>query len=286
MTWQRTALLAVVTGSVLVATGCQVGQDEELVPKPRRTVTVTPSVGPQPVAVPARIPVGRGAVDPTDVVWVQGSVLHVGKDAWDLAPRRVTSFTVSDGGVYFLDGGKLWFTDLVRVRDTGVAGGQDLAAAYDGRAIRVGVAPSGGPAVRHGYDTTTGAQVPLGQAAPATQEQLLGTPAQVTLRPDRSDVRAQGEVPVRLGPGLYGLVDRANGPLVGFLQRTSQRVPLTGVVGDGFELVRWTSPARFYGLALKGDQPRAVIGCDLDAGRCTTYGSVVHGGSLLFASGS
>lgn len=286
MTRRRSALLALVAGSLLASTGCQVGQDEEMAPPPRRTVTVTPSVSPAPVAVPARIPVGRGAVDPTDVVWVQGSVLHVGKDAWDLTPRRVSSFVVSDGGVYFLDGGKLWFTDLARVRDTGVTGGQDLAAAYDGRAIRVGVAPAAGRAVRHGYETTTGAQVPPRQATPATQEQLLGTPAKVTLRPDRSDIRSQGEVPARLGPGIYGLVDQPNGPLVGFLRRTSQRVPLTGVVGDGFELVRWTSPARFYGLALRGDQPRAVVGCDLDLGRCTTYGSVVDGGSLLFASGS
>jgi hypothetical protein len=284
MNWVRTRLLALVAGLVLLATGCQVGEDDEMAPPPRRTVTVTPSA--QPAPQPDRIPVGTGDVDPTDVVWVQGSLLHVGKDAWDLAPRRVSSFVVVDGGVYFLDGGTLWFTDLSRVRDTGVTGGQDLAAAYDGRAIRVGVAPTDGRTVRHGYETTTGRQVPSRQATPATQEQLLGTPSQVTLRPDRSDLGSQGEVPARLGPGIYGLVDQANGPLVGFVERTSQRVPLRGVVGDGFELVRWTSPARFYGLALEGDQPRAVIGCDLDAGSCTTYGSVDDGGSLLFASGS
>lgn len=280
----RATLLALVACSVLVATGCQRAPDDEMAPPPRRTVTVTPSA--RPVPVPTTIPVGNGDVDPRDVVWVQGSVLHVGKDSWDLAPRRVSSFVVAQGGVYFLDGAALWFTDLQRVRDTGISGGEDLAASYDGRGIRVAVTPRGGRTVRHGYSTTTGQEVPVEQVAPASRTQLLGTPTQITLRPERSDVRSRQRVPARLGPGMYGVLDQEGDPLVGFRTRSRQRVPLTGVVGDGFELVRWTGPTRFYGLALAGGRPQAVVGCDLGAGSCTTSGPVADGSSLLFASGS
>lgn len=276
---------AVVTAALLavVGAGCSVGTaDDETTPAPRRTVVVTPSqqASPQP-AVPTSVPPAHGGVGPGDVVWVQGSVLHVGSDAWDLAPRSVDSFVVVRGGVYFIDGGGLWFTDTVTVKDTGVVGATGLSTDAAGTGLLVA-----GAGRTRAFDVRTGARVAPRTVEAATIEQRLGRPVTIRLRPERSDLTSGGPVTARLGPGTYGVVDSESEPAAAFVAATRQTVPLRGASGSGFELVRWTGPSTFYGLVLRQDRPYAVLGCDVAAGSCRTWGRVDGAGSLLFGSGS
>jgi hypothetical protein len=240
--------------AVLVLTGCRVTSqdDETTAPTPS-----PPSSSPrQPL--PTTLPVGHGNVGPDDVVWAQGGVLHVGSRQWDLTPLSVESLVVVPGGVFFLSGGQLWLTDLVRARATGVNGATRLVSTADASAVRVTV---GDPATTRAWDAATGRKMPVKDApeAPAAN---------------------------RRGPGAFGILGGDGEPLRAFRASTRQRVPLGGVVGDGFELARWTSGTAFYGLALDKGRPAAVIGCDLTAGTCTTSGRVVTGQPVVFESGT
>lgn len=283
MTARRVGAVVTAAIAALVASGCSVGTaDDETAPAPRRTVVVTPSQQASPqAAVPTTVPPARGAVGPGDVVWVQGSVLHVGADAWDLAPRSVDSFVVVRGGVYFIDSGGLWFTDTVTVKDTGVVGATGLRTDPAGTGLLVTLAGR-----TRAFDVRTGARVAPRTVDPATIEQRLGRPVTIRLRPERSDLASGGPVTARLGSGTYGVVDSESEPPAAFVAATRQTVPLRGASGSGFELVRWTGPSTFYGLVLRQDRPYAVLGCDVAAGSCRTWGRVAGGGSLLFGSGS
>jgi hypothetical protein len=279
------ALVALaVIGGVLVERS---RSDDELDrPTARTTTTVpapspSPSVGSAPVRVPARIPVGDARLAVTDPVWAQGSTLVVGASSVDLSPRRVDSLVAVPGGVYFLDDDELWFTDLDVVRATGLTGATGLAAAADGHAVLVTTGST-----RIGYDAVTGRRVLPRTVRPATAEQLLGEPSRLRLRPERSDVATGEEVPVRRGTGRFGLVDVEQGPLVAVDTTDDVRVPMDGVVGGEFELVRWTGDTTFYGLARDAGRPRAVLACDLRARGCRTVGTVDPDESLLFASGA
>jgi hypothetical protein len=277
----RSLLSSLLVVAVLVlASGCRLGDDDEMVP-PTRTVTASPS--PRVTAVPSTIPVGDGKISPSDAVWAQDSVLHVGTGQVDLAPRRVDSFVVVPGGLYFVDHDQLWFTDLVRVRDTGLRGVTGLATNKDGSAIRVELS---GPASVHAYDSRDGSSLSPDKVVPVTVADRLGSPVAVSLRSERSDASSPPPAPGRRGPGRYGVLGGDGEPLVGFVSATRVRVPLTGVVGDGFELVRWTSGSTVVGLARAGAKPLAVIRCDLAARSCTTLGKVVSGDSLVFESGT
>ena len=269
-------LLALV---LLVATGCQLGDDDEMVP-PTRTVTASPS--PRAAAVPTAIPFGRGKVSPSDAVWAQGSALHVGTREWDLTPHRVDSFVVVTGGVYFVDRGQVWFTDLVRVRDTGLRRATVLSTNQGGTAIRVELT---GPSV-HAWDARNGESVAPDSVVPEPVTDRLGKAVVVSLRSERSDVSPPPPAAGRRGPGRYGVLGGDGEPLVAFVAATKVRVPLVGVPGDGFALVRWTSGAGFFGLARVGGKPLAVIRCDLRVRRCPTLGKVAAGDPLVFESGT
>jgi hypothetical protein len=168
----------VVAAILLLVSGCQVGDDDEMVP-PSRTVTVTPS--PDVTAVPLTVPIGSGPVTPADVVWAQGSTLHVGKRSVDLAPVSVDAFVVVPGGVYVLDDGQLWFTDLARLRGTGLAGLSGLGATADAARILV-TGPASAGSTSYAYDTGTGRAVSAdGVVAVTPEERLHG--------PDRAGVR-------------------------------------------------------------------------------------------------
>lgn len=273
--------------SALLA-GCGGAPDEETVPRPARTVTATVTPSPQPVALPSEVPVGSGAVGPGDAVWAQDSTLHVGTRQVDLAPLGVDSFVVVPGGVYFLDRGELWFTDLARARGTGITGVTGLAADQDGTAILVETGGGGDEGRAQGYDATTGSAVPPEDVEPATVEDRLGPVDELVLRPARSDVTDRSGAPVRVrtGPGRFGVVGGDGERLVLVDVPRRQRVPVSGTVGDGFELVGWTGPASVFGLALDDARPSAVVECDAEERRCTRLGRVDAGRSLVFESGT
>ena len=93
---RRRVLLGGVLALAVLAGGCTRGQDDELAPRPTRTVTVTPSPTVRP---PDEVPVGRAAFGGR-AVWAQGSDLHVGARTIDLAPVRVDRLVATPGGVY------------------------------------------------------------------------------------------------------------------------------------------------------------------------------------------
>ena len=281
--------LAVAGVAAWLVTGRLGGSDDETSPvRPTGTVTVAPRpTGSVATAgVPDRIPRATGSLRPDgrdEVVWVEGSVLHVGTRSWDLAPRSVEAFVPVRGAVFFLDAGRLWTTDTRVVRDTGVGGpdlpATDLVTDRDGRHVRVTVSGR-----QRAWDVRTGRAVPPASVVPVRVRDLLGEPADLRVRPLRDNAPADPAAPVRLGPGGdrgYGLVVSATRPLDPFRTGSRRRVQPSGVVGDGFELARWTGPGRLWGVALSDGSPLAVLSCDLAVGRCRSLGSLTGGGDLL-----
>jgi hypothetical protein len=165
-------LAGILAALVVLTTGCTAGEDDEMAPPPRRTVTASPS--PQEAA-PASVPIGEGKVSQTDVVWAQGTVLHIGKQTVDLAPARVDAFVVVPGGVYVLNSGELWFTDLSRLRGTGLTDVTGLGVTADASRILVSVRKAGVEA-EHSYDTATGRTVSSEGVTPVTARQRLEGP--------------------------------------------------------------------------------------------------------------
>lgn len=153
--------LAAVGCMLLLATGCALSEDEEMRPRTVRTRVETQA--PTPLrALPARIP-APGPDAPADVgpgshTRVDGAVLVVDDRRVDLAPMRAQAWVVVPGGVYFVDGGTLWFTDLDRVRDTGLAQVQRLETTPDRSRVRVRFSGSAEPSA-YAFDTGTGARV-------------------------------------------------------------------------------------------------------------------------------
>ena len=155
------ALLPAVLG---LCAGCTIGQDDEMA-RPTRTVTASPS--PKTAPAPQRIPVGNGAVSPRDVVWGDGPALHVGRRSVDLSPASVDQLVVVPGGVYVLSGDELWFTDLQRLRGTGLTAVTDITPSDDGEQLLVTDSGTGREVV-HAYDVGTGQRVdPAGTPSPA-----------------------------------------------------------------------------------------------------------------------
>jgi hypothetical protein len=267
---------------VTLTSACELGEDDEMAQPPKRTVTKSPAP-----SVPPKVPVGEGAVSPAAVVWAQDSALHVGTRQVDLSPLSIDSFVVVAGGVYFLARGELWFTDLSRARGTGLMGVTRLSTTPDARALLVEVAAGSGPAAVYAYGLGTGEAMPPGEAEPATDEDLRGTRKRLVLRSTGNDgSTSEAPVEIRLGPGGgYGVVGGDGGGLVVIDATTHKRVPLTGVVGTGFKLVRWQNQIAFFGLAVGNEgKPVAMMNCNLSSRSCTTWGTVVPGRSLVFES--
>ena len=198
--------------TLLASSGCEMGQDEELTPKPRRTVTRTPS--PEPAPVPSSVPVGQGDVSPGDVVWAQGNVLHVGKRAVDLATVGVDAFVVVPGGVYVLFSGEVWFTDLTKLRGTRLTGVTGLGATADRSRVVVSRRDGDGTGV-HAYDTRSGEVVDGADVQAASAQELLGDVrgVEVTRKRFRGAVPQVFEPVGRAGRSrVYGLAGGASAP--------------------------------------------------------------------------
>ncbi len=271
----RVLLLAVVLG----ASGCAVAQDDELAPRPTRTVTVTPTPD---AAVPRSVPVGRGAVSPDDVVWAQGTSLHVGDRVVDLSPVQTESLAVVAGGVYLLDDGRLWLTDLARVRDTGLTDVTGLAVTADRARLLVTRAERAGAAT-YAFTVRTGRRAP---SAGAVAGDPRGTPLNVDLAADRVTVRTDGKGTRSgwRGPGGFGLALTAGGAPVAFDASTGDRIRLAGTVPKSFALSGWAGPERFYGLSHERAGRTAVVACDVAAATCRRLGGNSARGAVVFAS--
>lgn len=279
-----TRRVAVVLVALLVTltSACELSQDDEMAPKPKRTVTKSPA----PKA-PASVPVGEGSISPATMVWAQDSTLHFGNSQVDISPLNIDSFVVVDGGVFFLSQGELWFTDLSRARGTGLMGVKQLSTTPGAEALRVEVGAGSGPAKVFAYDASTGESMPAYEAIPATDSDLRGTRKRLVLRSTTSDgATSEAPVDLRLGPDdRYGVVGGDGGGLVVIDATTRKRVPLTGVVGTGFKLVRWQNSSAFYGVALGNEgKPLAMVSCNLSSRSCASRGKVVADRSLVFES--
>jgi hypothetical protein len=248
------ALATTLLGLAAVATGCAIGQDDELAPKPTRTITATPSQSLAPA--PATVPVGQGKVSPADVVWAQGSELHVGRQQVDLRSVDVDALVVVRGGVFVLADGELWFTDLSRLRGTGQTDVVRLRVSEDADRIVVTDTRSGQP-LDQAYDTRTGRAI-RGQVDTLTPQQVRAGP---------------GRYRVHTGPGGTSVVEVASGHAV-----SVAGLPRRMEVGG------WTGDAAFFGLAGAGAK-RTVVGCDLVRHRCSTEGTVTGSGPVVFGTG-
>ena len=185
--WRRALLVALLPAVVGLCAGCTIGQDDEMA-RPTRTVTASPS--PKAAPAPERIPVGNGAVSRHDVVWGDGHTLHVGKRSVDLSPASVDQVVVVPGGLYVLSGDELWFTDLQRLRGTGLTAVTHVAPSDDGEQLLV-TDKGTGRTVVHAYDVRTGERVdptstPSPSSAPTPRPEpsvagFKGYPADFTL---------------------------------------------------------------------------------------------------------
>ena len=158
MTTVTRRVLALVLGGVLALSGCG-SPDDETVPRPVATTTLPPQVPEQLVD----LPVGAGDVDPGHRVHLEDGALLVDGRRLQLAPLRADEIAVVPGGVFFRNGGELWFTDLHRAQPTGYDDVRSLVASPDGRRVAF-VDLQHGPTDRHGtplaiaiaYDASTG----------------------------------------------------------------------------------------------------------------------------------
>jgi hypothetical protein len=248
------ALATTVVALAVLCTGCAIGQDDELAPKPARTVTATPTQTLAPA--PASVPVGHGEVAPGDAVWAQGSELHVGPRAVDLGAVDVDALVVVRGGVFVLADGELWFTDLERLRGTAQTDVVRLRVSEDADHIVVTDTRSG-RALDQAYDTRTGKAI----------RRHVGT-----LSPQQ----------LRSGPGRYRVRSEPDGTSV-VETATGRTVDVAGLPRR-LEVGVWTGDSAFLGLSGIGSR-RAVVACDLARRRCSTQGPVSGSAPVVFGTG-
>ena len=248
---RRRVLLGGVLALALAAGGCTRGQDDELAPRPTRTVTVTPSPTVSPAA---EVPVGRASFEGR-VVWAQGSDLHVGDRTLDLAPVRVDRLVATPRGVYVLARGELWSVDLQRAEGAGLPRVERVGLSRDGGSLLVDLA---GNRERRAYDVATGRLQPGRAPAPLTRDLQ------------------------RAGPGEYAVTRAADGsPEVTAADGSTVEV---ADLPDDLVPEVWPTPSRVAGSATAADGTRSVVSCSLEgAARCTTLGEVVAGEPVRFA---
>ncbi len=277
----------------LLATGCG-APDDELAPRPEVTVTITRSPSPAPSAVPSEVPVGGVSLPLDAPAWATAGRLRIGRRSADVSPRSVDAFVVARGGVYFLDGTELWFTDLRTVRATGLTTVVGLGIDASREQLRVTLAGRDGPTT-HLYDTRVGgilddleddgAQGPGGALQPLHQRQ--GRAVEVSVGASVVDLTPAADdalVRASLGPGRFGLVGVDRRPLQPFESTTGRKVSIRPRIAQ-FRLGGWTGGTSFYGVSYVGGIPDAVVGCELAERRCGTLGVVPDGLPVVFDTG-
>lgn len=102
--------LALVT---MLTAGCSVQPDDEMV-----VPSVTETAAPKPPTGLPKLPVGKAGLAPGTQVSVSGTVVSAAGRIFDITPLHIDAHVVTPGGIYFLNDGELWFTDLARVIPT------------------------------------------------------------------------------------------------------------------------------------------------------------------------
>jgi hypothetical protein len=251
----RPVVGVLVASLVLLAGGCATGTDDEMAPAPTRTVTATPSQSVAPA--PATVPVGHGNVSPADVVWAQGSELHVGDRSVDLSPVEVDAFVVVEGGVFVLSGDELWFTDLSRLRGTGQTDLTQVRVNTDATRLVVTDTRSGRP-LDQAYDTGTGKAI-RGEVE--------------TLTPDQQ----------RSGPGRYDLKLTSGGTAHVVEAATGDTMPVTPPAR--FDVGRWLDDSTFVGTGEPQRGHVRVVRCKVDARTCSVLGARPTDAPVVFGTG-
>ena len=281
--WRRSVVLGAVIG--LIATGCG-AVDDELAPRPRTTVTITQAPTSTASPVPSEVPVGNARLPLDAPAWATAGRLQIGQRSVEVSPRSIDAFVVARGGVYFLDGSELWFTDLRMVRATGLTGVSGLAVDATRSQVRVTVSGRDGPTT-HVFDTRAGGVLDgLEPANPPYHRQ--GRRVQVSLTGAKVDLTPAAGAALRdasLGPGRYGLLGVERRALQPFVAATGRLFSLRPAI-TGFRLGGWTSGSEFFGATYVGGVPDAVVECDLVRRSCTPVGVVPDGLPVVFDTGS
>lgn len=293
---------ACLCAAVVVLGACETVPDDELVQP-----TVTRTVPPTPPADLPGLPTGDAGIAPDDVVWAQGSALHVGPRTVDLAPLRIESFVVVVGGVFFVSDSELWFTDLQRARATPFKAVGDLAVSRDGGRlafIDLGHGPQDAEGTRlaavMAYDTRTGASLlasydGMGDPLEDDLEDRYRASAPRVLGFDDGDLLVQGLEGAQLHDLPEGGAAPGGGaapPAVPVEGEVELDLP-EGAIGPGlglrgypadFSEGRWLDEDRVAGLGTY-DGVRAVVTCDLARRACTRSPARLEAGPVLFGDG-
>lgn len=122
------ALVAVLASGLLM--GCERAPDDEMV-----VPSVTETAAPRPPTDLPGLPVGKADLPAATKVQVSGTVVTAGGRVFDITPMHLDEHVVAPGGIYFLNDGELWFTDLVRVVPTQFMHVRDLTLSADRKQI-------------------------------------------------------------------------------------------------------------------------------------------------------
>lgn len=163
---------SLVTALALLAaalSGCSSITDDEMV---RPSVTETAAPRP-PVHLP-HLPMARAVLPEGAKVVVTGTVVSAAGRVVDIAPMRMDQHVATTGGIYFVNGGELWFTDLSRIVPTPFHKVRDLGLSKDGKRLSFidlehgAKGPGGKPLpVRVAYDAVSGLPLHAEYVTPA-----------------------------------------------------------------------------------------------------------------------
>lgn len=241
-------LVALLSAGALVAslTACTTATDDELEPVQTPTVTVTKD----PVqALPEQLGLSSDVDFDGEVVWADGSQLHVGERTIDVAPLVPEDVVVLDQGLVVLADSRVWFVAGRSGQGLPLPLTSSLGLSADGSQLVLDVEDRDEPVA---YDTS-GTRVAEGSVA--------------ALRSPRRTTRGPGEYAVLAGGAGVRVVD-AVGSMV-----PVQRLP------DDLSVRGWTGPRTFFGVGRLPDTDyvdgaTSVVSCTLgEQARCRALGS-------------
>ncbi len=176
-------LSAVLVALAVLTAGCAAGgPDDETEPRPTPTVTVT---GDPVQELPARLDLASDLDFADEVVWAEGTTLHVGARTVELGTLDPAQLVVLDTGILVRTGTDVWFTAGRRAQGLPLPPVTSMAVSQAGDQLVLGLADREEP-VAYTLDGTRVASEAVGE--PRTPQRVVEGPGEVA-PPPRLDVR-------------------------------------------------------------------------------------------------